>query len=319
LSCAQRASGSLDRGCKAHLRYTGLYGEYLVLQLFLLLITARQRIQDGSGKTWPRIWWCPTGPLPFLPIHAAGMYGGSDPESILDYAISSYTPSVTALLRRVEDRRSIDDSVLGLLLTSQPNGIPGSPIPGTTREVQQIHETALGTGTRVVKLEGNEVTCQEFLEHLERFSSVHLACHGSQNMKNPLHSKFFFHRGTLDLSAIIKKDLKNADLAFLSACQTSAGDEKLSEEAVHLAGGMLAAGYRRVVGTMWSIQDRTAQRVAVAFYDYLFKHTKEGSGNRFDGSLSAYALHHAVQEVRKTMDYSDASLLAWTPFVHFGN
>jgi CHAT domain-containing protein len=174
-------------------------------------------------------------------------------------------------------------------------------------------------GTRALKLEGDEVTPEEYLDHLEHFSSVHLACHGSQNMKNPLLSKFFFHRGTLDLSAIIKKDLKNADLAFLSACQTSTGDENLSEEAVHLAAGMLAAGYRRVVGTMWSIRDATAQRVAVDFYDYLFKHREEGSGNRFDGSLSAYALHHAVQELRKTTGDSESSLLTWLPFVHFGN
>jgi CHAT domain-containing protein len=267
----------------------------------------------------PRIWWCPTGPLSFLPIHAAGDYGTAHPESILDYAVSSYTPNVTALTRRVENSCSIDHSVAGLFLTSQPDGIPGSRIPGTTREVAKIHKTTLEHGMRVLKLDGDEVTPEECLDHLERFSSVHLACHGSQNAESPLLSKFFFHRGTLDLSTIIKKDLKNADLAFLSACQTSTGDEKLSEEAVHLAAGMLAAGYRRVVGTMWSIGDSTAQRVAVSFYDYLFKHKEEGSGDRFDGSLSAYALHHAVQELRKATGDSEASLLTWLPFVHFGN
>jgi CHAT domain-containing protein len=242
-----------------------------------------------------------------------------DHECLLDYAVSSYIPNVTALTRRLEDSRSIDDKVAGLFLTSQPNGIPGSRIPGTTKEVEQIHKTTLEHGRRVLKLEGDEVTPEECLEHLERFSSVHLACHGSQNKQNPLLSKFFFHRGTLDLSTIIKKDLKNADLAFLSACQTSTGDEKLVEEAVHLTAGMLAAGYRRVVGTMWSIRDATAQRVAVDFYDYLFKHKEEGSGDQFDGSLSAYALHHAVQKLRKTTDNSEASLLAWLPFVDFGN
>jgi CHAT domain-containing protein len=285
--------------------------------LLPLINTIQKKIEDDSGR--PRIWWCPTGPLAFLPIHAAGEYGGTHPESVLDYVVSSYTPNVTALKRHFEERRSMDDSVVGLFLTSQPNGIPGSPIPGTTREVQRIFQTALEHGTRTLKLEGDEVTPEECLDQLECFSSVHLACHGSQNTANPLLSKFFFHRGTLDLSAIMKKDLKNADLAFLSACQTSTGDEKLVEEAVHLAAGMLAAGYRRVVGTMWSIRDATAQRVAVDFYDYLFKHREEGSGNRFDGTLSAYALHHAVQELRKTTGDSESSLLAWLPFVHFGD
>jgi hypothetical protein len=43
------------------------------------------------------------------------------------------------------------------------------------------------------------------------------------------------HDGGLELSEIIKMKLVGADLAYLSACQTSTGDEKLSEEAVHLA------------------------------------------------------------------------------------
>jgi CHAT domain-containing protein len=232
--------------------------------------------------------------------------------------VSSYTPNVTALTRRLESR-PIDDDVMGLFLTSQPDGILDTPIPGTEREVQKIYQTASQHGTRFLKLEGDEVTPEQCLDYMELFSSVHLACHGSQDEKNPLLSKFFFNRGTLDLSAIMKKDLKNADLAFLSACQTSTGDEKLVEEAVHLAAGMLAAGYRRVVGTMWSIRDSTAQQVAVEFYDYLFKHREEGSGDRFDGSLSAYALHHAVQDLRKSMGDSETALLTWLPFVHFGN
>jgi CHAT domain-containing protein len=278
-----------------------------------------QIIEEGSGEARPRIWWCLTGPLSFLPLHGAGNYSGAHTESTLDYVVSSYSPNVTALKRCFEERSSIDEGVVGLLLTSQPAVVGQSRIPGTTREVQKIYETAFDHGTRTLKLEGDEVSPEECLDHLERFSSVHLACHGSQDTENPLSSKFFFHRGTLELSAIIKKNLKNADLAFLSACQTSTGDEKLSEEAVHLAAGMLAAGYRRVVGTMWSIRDSTAQRVAVEFYDYLFKHREEGSGKRFDGSQSAYALHHSVQKLRKETDNSETSLLKWLPFVHFGN
>ncbi|TEB25887.1 hypothetical protein FA13DRAFT_1896470 [Coprinellus micaceus] len=60
----------------------------------------------------------------------------------------------------------------------------------------------------------------------------------------------------------------------------------------------LAAGYRRVVSTMWEIGDRHAPQVASDFYQYLWIHRPEGSGTRFDGSLSAYALHHATQELR---------------------
>ncbi|KAF9530801.1 hypothetical protein CPB83DRAFT_892433 [Crepidotus variabilis] len=63
-------------------------------------------ILKGLGYSRPpahrnRIWWCLTGPLSFLPIHAAGIY---DPDAkapglcLSDFAVSSYIPTVTTLL-----------------------------------------------------------------------------------------------------------------------------------------------------------------------------------------------------------------------------
>ena len=237
---------------------------------------------------------------------------------MIDYVISSYTPTVSALTERVRNPRQIEESVSGLFLTNQPNAPGATKIPGTTTEVRSIYQKAIENGIRVLKIEGSDLTLNECLGHLEDFSSVHLACHGYQNPEESLRSKFCFHNGTLDLATILRMDLKNADLAFLSACQTSTGDEKLSDEAVHLAAGMLAAGYRRVVATMWSIGDTTVQEVANNFYDRLWSEREEGSGSEFDGTLSAYALHHAIQKLREDRGDSDDAILAWAPFVHFG-
>ncbi|KAH6918213.1 CHAT domain-containing protein [Coprinopsis sp. MPI-PUGE-AT-0042] len=272
------------------------------------------RVDPLSENALPRIWWCPTGPLSFLPIHAAGTHS----DRVLDYAVSSYIPTVTALTDRVKNHQQIDKGALGLFLTSQPN-VPGtSPIPATTKEVQSIFRMAAQNGARAAMLKGSILTVDECLQYMEDYSCIHLACHASQNAAEPLDSQFRFHNGPLNLAVIIQQDLKNADLAFLSACQTSAGDEKLSDEAVHLAAGMLAAGYHRVVATMWSIGDGDAPKVANDFYDYLFRNREEGSGGLVDGSISAYALHHAVQQLRRRLDNSEKSLLAWVPYVHFG-
>jgi CHAT domain-containing protein len=167
-----------------------------------------------------------------------------------------------------------------------------------------------------MKLNGSDVTVEEALNHMENFSCIHLACHASQKAEEPLQSSFLFHSGSLDLATIIRKDLKNADLAFLSACQTSTGEEKLAGEAVHLAAGMLAAGYRRVVATMWAIKDEHAPGVAQDFYSYLLSHQETGTG--FDGSRTAFALHHAIQRLRQKIGDSDESLLTWIPYVHYG-
>ena len=64
----------------------------------------------------------------------------------------------------------------------------------------------------------------------------------------PSESAFCLQNGRLTLSTIITKSFPHADFAFLSESaslrQTAAGDKNLSEGAVRLAAGMLAAGYR---------------------------------------------------------------------------
>ncbi|KAF6745227.1 CHAT domain-containing protein [Ephemerocybe angulata] len=223
------------------------------------------RVDQASGEVPPRLWWCPTGPLSLLPLHAAGIYHGSETESVVDYVVSAYTPTATAIIDRVKNHRSVDAKTSGLFLTSQPSVFGASAIPGTTSEVLSILKRAEENGVRALNLEGDELTVDACLERMQEFSSIHLACHGSQNASDPLKSRFLFHRGSLGLGRIVQSNLKNADLAFLSACETSTGQDKLSDEAVHLAAGMLAAGYRRVVGTMWSIGDLAAHNVAITF------------------------------------------------------
>ncbi|KAF6759603.1 CHAT domain-containing protein [Ephemerocybe angulata] len=276
------------------------------------------KVDRSAAEVPPRLWWCPTGALSFLPLHAAGIYRGPNQESVNDYAVSSYTPTITALTDRVKNNHLIDSTASGLFLTSHPSVSNAPAIPGTTREVRSIYERAKESGVDALKLEGDDMTVAQCLEHMQAFSCIHLACHGSQNAAEPLKSRFLFHNGSLELGTILKSNLKHADLAFLSACQTSTGKETLSDEAVHLAAGMLAAGYRRVVGTMWSIGDKAGQDVATSFYEYLFTRRGDNDIADFDGTHSAVALHHATQALRISLDDSERSLLTWIPFVHFG-
>lgn len=187
-----------------------------------------------------------------------GLYTTGDSESLFDYIVSSYTPTITALMDRVRNHRPINQTTSSLFLTSQPSASGASSIPGTTKEVEGIYAKALENGIRVSKSVGSGVGVDDCLRLMEEFSSVHLACRASQNAMDPLYSRFLLHIGELTLGAIIQRDMKNADFAFLSACQTSTGEETLSDEAAHLGAGLLAAGYCRVVATMWSIKDQHA-------------------------------------------------------------
>jgi len=167
-------------------------------------------------------------------------------------------------------------------------------------------------------LEGESASVGRVKLEMESHGSIHLACHATQDHENPLKSGFYLHDGRLELSEIMKQKFTVRELAFLSACQTSTGAEKLSEEAVHLAAGMLAAGYRSVVATMWSIKDRYGPVVAESFYKDLMERGKASGKQGLDSSGAAHALHHAIQNIRETLGDTEQGLLTWVPYVHFG-
>lgn len=259
-----------------------------------------------SGSDVRRIWWCLTGPLSFLPIHAAGIY--PDGRKLSNFAVSSYTPTLNTLLDKPHTQPE-QPAQHQLLVVALPYE---SQLPGTAKEVERVVKHA--ESFRVLTLIESEATVQHISEAMKSSSWVHFACHGAQNTTNPSDSCLLLaSHSKLTLSNIIKLQLENAELAFLSACQTATGDEELQDEAVHLAAGMLLAGYRSVIATMWSIDDDIAVEVADEAYRCLF------TEYRADPRRAAEALHFAVKTVRQSREArGKVSLFSWVPFIHMG-
>jgi CHAT domain-containing protein len=189
----------------------------------------------------------------------------------------------------------------------QPSAPGASKIPNTKQELEYIRQHL--DGREHVVLQDHEGTKGRVIKAMSDSNWLHLACHGSQRQDEPTKSGLILEDGHLTLEEIIKLDLPYAEFAFLSACQTTTGEETLSDEAVHIAGGMLLAGYRGVVATMWSIEDDLAPEVADEFY----RHIMEGKG-RPDSRRAAEALHYSIQKLRK----KGVPLTSWIPFVHLG-
>ncbi|KZT02042.1 TPR-like protein [Laetiporus sulphureus 93-53] len=255
----------------------------------------------------PRLWWCPTGPLAFLPLHAAGKYTTNDPGfKTSDYVASSYTPTLAAL--KLEDKApAAKGDFRGLLTISQSATLPNASV-----EVDKVRQLASSVNISSYALDDAEGTADAVLENLKQYSWVHLACHGVQNKSEPTKSSFILHGGSLKLSQIISQSYDSADFAFLSACQTATGAEDIPEEAAHLAAGMLAAGYRSVIATMWSILDRDAPLVAEEVYRRLLSRPDP------DSSEAALALHHGIKRLRENYTKSDGKSFSWVPFIHVG-
>jgi CHAT domain-containing protein len=259
--------------------------------------------QPPSTKDLPHITWCTTGPLAFLPLHAAGCY--DEPQArVFDFTISSYTPTISSLLKPIRTLSGFS----GILAVGQATTSGCAPLPGTVEELDRIQEQA--SDVKFTRIDGDSATSASVLSAMQNHSWVHLACHAAQNLSEPLASAFHLHGSQLSLETIAQHSLKAAELAFLSACQTAQGDEKLPEEAVHLAAGMIMAGYSTVIGTMWSIKDEDAPVVAASFYSRLLE------GGVPDSQKAARALHDAVTRLRDKV--GDKSFARWVPFIHMG-
>lgn len=217
--------------------------------------------------------------------------------------VSSYIPTLTAILNNLDPVISLD---LKIMVVAQPSAPGAPPIPNTVHEVERI--TKIAPNLPILTIIKEQATLKRVLEGLKESDWVHLACHGQQHASEPLKSGLLLHDGILELSTIIKERLPKADFAFLSACQTATGDEKLAEESIHLAAGMLLAGFKGVIATTWSISDEDAPQVAEDIYHRILK---DGRPNRIE---AAYALHEAVKNLRE----SGASFTAWIPFIHIG-
>ncbi|KAJ2931098.1 hypothetical protein H1R20_g5978, partial [Candolleomyces eurysporus] len=207
------------------------------LRFALMEIELIFQSQPSESPT-KRVWWCPTGPLALLPIRAAGkcMEGRNpDTTSIFDYAISSYTPTVPALANAFKRRKLVAESDTTMrtqttpasLLVNQSNAPGLAPIPGTTEETRAIAQLSLRKGLETFSLDEAQATIDSVITKINDFSSIHLACRAFQNTVEPLRSGFALHNGRLELSRLIQTRRSRDDgasIAFLSACQTSIGD-----------------------------------------------------------------------------------------------
>ncbi|KAJ6532360.1 hypothetical protein B0H19DRAFT_1272661 [Mycena capillaripes] len=213
--------------------------------------------EDQEAKFF-KTYFTVDGPLTFLSIHAAGLCGRDDEfgSKLSDFVISSYTPSMAALIERSPTG---SPKVSRLLAVAQPNAfgqvgkLPVLRLEKDTATVDWVKAGMLNSDWSALLLAGKE---------------------------------------QLTLSSIIKLSLRG-NFAFLSACQTATGDKKLQEESVHLAAGMILAGYRGVIATMWTIMNNDALQVAGDVYEHLFKTSPP------DSTRAAEALHLAARNLRE--------------------
>jgi CHAT domain-containing protein len=223
----------------------------------------------------PHVWWIPTGPLCSLPIHAAGRYTqGSMPfTSLLDKVVSSYSPSVKAMLftqRNKGQLPGIGSAQSGNMpLLVAMGDTPGlKSLPYARKEVRVVRDklaSLIKNGEDPILPEPKK---SEVLAKLLTAPILHFAGHGKSDQIDPLQSALLVRDWKEDLLTV--KDLMDLKLhqnppflAYLSACSTGSNKvDDLLDEGLHLMSACQLVGFQHVIGSLWEVSDQHCIAVA---------------------------------------------------------
>lgn len=253
----------------------------------------------------PRIWWCPTGSLALLPLHAACRY---DPErgahiGVADWAVSSYAVSARTLLAlRGQARVTVaGESPLVVAMDRTP-GLPA--LPQVVREVAVIG-TTVNPAPRILRNEA--ATRDAVLAGLARHPWFHFAGHSRQDLLHPARAGLCLGDGDLSALAIATLRLAGGELAYLSSCEGAVPGTQVPDEPLHLALAFQIAGYRNVIATLWSVSDLGAAKVTQAIYRRL---ARDGP---IEADGTALALRAVILELRDRYPHE-----IWAAYLHAG-
>ncbi|WP_422735977.1 CHAT domain-containing protein [Micromonospora sp. WMMD729] len=254
----------------------------------------------GAG---PRLWWCPTGVLTLLPLHAAGPLDHGD--GVLDRVVPSYTASLRALTHARRGVPARPDPVDEALFVGMPETAGRADLRGVAQE-QEIVRRHL---PRVRSLLGPQASPDAVLDALPEQPVAHLSCHGTQDLRAPARGHLELAGGPLSVRDLWRPAERPAALAVLSACETVRGGAALPDEALTLGTAFQLAGFRQVIGALWSISDALTVRLCADLYD----------GLAVPGGIApdraAVALHAAVRRLRTALPGHPDT---WAGYAHLG-
>ncbi len=185
---------------------------------------------------------------------------------------------------------------------------PLSPLPASGDEARAVGDTVL------LGKEANVTELLKSLDRKERWRSVHLACHGVVDPSRPLLSSLVIsadeqHDGYVSALDLLHIDVR-ADLAVLSACETAKGKVYRAEGVVGLTSAFMASGARRVITSLWRVDDSATKALMTKFY--ALWNPKDGT----PGLPTAEALKQAQAHVRSHPKWAHPKF--WAAWVLWG-
>jgi CHAT domain-containing protein len=226
-----------------------------------------------------------------LPLHA--LFDGE--KYLIDRFAVSYAPSaaVYALCREaVSPERPAGEGVSLIM------GVPDARAPLIEDEVRQLADILPQPELYV----GGDARREVLERRGPRSRLLHIATHGRFREDNPMFSAIRMGDGYLTLYDLYGMRLP-VDLAALSGCSTGLSVAASGDELMGLVRGLLHAGARSLLLTLWDVHDRTTADFMRCFY-------RQYAADR----NAAAALGNAVREIRAEHPHP----YYWAPFVVVG-
>ncbi|KAK4076847.1 hypothetical protein Purlil1_12555 [Purpureocillium lilacinum] len=292
-----------------------------------------------ADSQWPHIWWVPTGTLTRFPLHAAGHHLRRTGETAIDRVVSSYASSIKATIRgrqrphQAQETGESRNAVVVAMKTTPKL----TPLKHATDEIDTVLAVCESMSLPYDRPRSYKADVSSALKACSIF---HFAGHGSTHPTEPLESQLLlddWDQEPFTVASLLDTSLtaKAPFLAYLSACGTGQVlDDGSVDESIHLANAFQLAGFRHVIGTLWSVDDELCVDMAKMTYEFL---RDEG----MEDEMVSRGLHRAMRTLRdQWVDGEDSgrghvrpsgaardvevtggvepSRPHWVPYVHFG-
>lgn len=248
----------------------------------------------GEPVTSSRVCILPDGPLTVLPFGALPVEEATAPleydqvkyfqdDAAIHYAYSArvwlqltqqpaaeYDQNLLALAPTFRGETSATTLTRAVKLRDGERALTGlSPLKFNRPEVEEI----VGLIPRSTAFYGADADRQHFLDNLTGARIIHLSTHGVVNAAEPALSFVAFSQlgDSLEYEEMLYyNDLSalplTAELAVLSACETSLGAYVPGETSLSLSSAFTAAGARSTLTTLWQVDDAATKDLIVNFY-----------------------------------------------------
>ncbi|HTM52948.1 MAG TPA: CHAT domain-containing tetratricopeptide repeat protein [Pirellulales bacterium] len=242
-----------------------------------------------------------------------------------DFPPICYAPSVMVMSALCERSSEVPSGAPSLLTV-------GDPVASDS-----------GDGAKLARLDWSQAECEHWASQFEKVGGVERLYHEQatrSSLRQHVAGKRFVHcavhglvderhdtifagalvlspdasvpdDGKLYLQDVYGLDLNRCELTILSACASNVGAQRKLEAGSSLTRAFLSAGSRRVVSSLWQVQDESTAELMSRFADAIAGALVEGKQPNY-----AEALQQARRHVRQKRQWEEP--YHWAPFVLIG-